>query len=238
MRSPAYFANRIARRLASVEQAWITAKWKRQFRKELCRFEAPYKLHVGCGHVKLQGWINIDIAVAPEVADVHWDITRPFPIEGASCSHIYHEHLLEHLSVDRAVLFLRECVRLLAPGGIMRVAMPSLAYVVGKYSSETWHDQDWLTWPQYQFIRTRAEMINVAFRWWDHRWLYDREELARRLCDAGFASFRCFDFGKSEDPQLINLETRKDSKLICEAVACPLAQTERRVPLGATDTLY
>ncbi len=119
--------------------------------------------------------------------------------------------------MEAAVNFLQECNRVLQFGGIMRIAMPSLEFVIQKYNSEDWRSgQDWLTWPEYQFIQTRAEMLNIALRWWGHQYLYDREELYRRLQEAGFEKIRDVEWGMSDVSELINRETRKDSLLICE----------------------
>lgn len=60
-------------------------------------------------------------------------------------------------------------------------------------------------------------MLNIAFRWWGHRWLYDREELHRRLGEAGFDRLEDVAPGQSTRPELRNLETRPDSLLVCEA---------------------
>src|SRR5439155_26459636 len=46
------------------------------------------------------------------------------------------EHLLEHLTLDEGRAFLSDCRRLLMPGRIMRVAMPSLDVLCKKYSSD------------------------------------------------------------------------------------------------------
>jgi predicted SAM-dependent methyltransferase len=175
------------------------------------------KLHIGCGTVKMDGWINIDANIRPGVTDLQLDITKGLPYEDNSCSLIYHEHVLEHLPVEAAVNFLQECYRVLQTGGTMRIAMPSLEFVIEKYSSEDWRSgQDWLTWPEYQFIQTRAEMLNIALRWWGHQYLYDREELHRRLREAGFEKIKDVEWGISDLSELLNRETRKDSLLICE----------------------
>lgn len=59
-------------------------------------------------------------------------------------------------------------------------------------------------------------MLNIAFRWWGHQWLYDQEELHSRLWEAGFSIIRDVEWVNSDIPELRNLETRKDSLLICE----------------------
>jgi predicted SAM-dependent methyltransferase len=90
---------------------------------------------------------------------------------------IYNEHLLEHLDVESGLRFLRECCRVLQPNGILRVAMPSLESAVEHYQAGSWRDQSWLRLPENQFIRTRAEMLNVFFRAWGHQWIYDRDSV-------------------------------------------------------------
>lgn len=172
------------------------------------------KLNLGCGEVHYPGWLNIDIEPG---ADIVIDITRGLPWDDGAVGYIYNEHLLEHLPPEQGVELLRECHRVLAPGGVLRVAMPDLDYLVFK-SMWDWRDQDWLTWPQFGFIQTRAEMMNISFRWWGHQWLYDEEELARRFRESGWQEFRRVEWGQSDHPTLCGKETRKDTKLIMEAV--------------------
>ncbi len=175
--------------------------------------EALPKLNLGCGEVHYPGWLNIDIEPG---ADIVLDITSGLPWDNESVGYIYNEHLLEHLPPEQGVELLRECRRVLAPGGVLRVAMPDLDYLLYKATWD-WRDQDWLTWPQFQFIQTRAEMMNISFHWWGHQWLYDEEELARRLREAGWDAFRRVEWGVSEHPALCDKETRKDTRLIVEA---------------------
>jgi predicted SAM-dependent methyltransferase len=101
--------------------------------------------------------------------------------------------------------------------GVLRVAMPSLDELLEKSCQGAWRDQEWLKRPEYQFIKSRAEMLNIAFRWWGHKWLYDREELHRRLAEAGFTKVVDARWGRSECGSLRNLENRLDSLLVCEA---------------------
>ncbi|MGZ3406786.1 MAG: class I SAM-dependent methyltransferase [Polyangia bacterium] len=187
-------------------------------RTERYTFDPPYKLHLGCGTVRFDGWINIDADPKLDTVDLRWDLGRSIPVGDGTCRLLFSEHLLEHLPPDRGVAFLKECRRVLQPGGVVRIAMPSLENILAKAVSEDWRDQDWLRWPEYQFIETRAEMINIAFRWWGHQWLYDREELHRRLREAGFEQIHDVERGQSAHPELRERETRLDSLLCAEAV--------------------
>lgn len=197
----------------------LAARLRRAAERRLSNFPAPYMLHLGCGSVHFAGWINIDRSPSDSIVDISWDVCNPLPLPDRSCSLLYHEHLLEHLTSVEASAFLSDCRRLLMPGGVMRVAMPSLEELCQKYFSDDWRAQEWLRRPEYQFIERKAEMINIAFRWWGHQWLYDREDLHYRLREAGFSEVRSLSWGQSEQPELRNRETRPDSLLICEAIA-------------------
>jgi predicted O-linked N-acetylglucosamine transferase (SPINDLY family)/predicted SAM-dependent methyltransferase/GT2 family glycosyltransferase len=193
--------------------------------------EKPYKLHIGCGQNIFTDWINIDIEENHPQIDLLCDVRNGLPFENESCSFIYNEHVLEHLTAEEGVYFLQECKRVLQPGGILRVAMPNLEYIVEHYKSENWRNQDWLKWPEYQFIQTRAEMINICFRWWEHKWLYDFEELNRRLLEAGFYNIKTAEWGESTIPEFQHRETRGDSLLIIEAEVASLKLDLKSIPL-------
>jgi predicted SAM-dependent methyltransferase len=188
-------------------------------RETLKKFKRPYKLNIGCGHVVFtDGWVNIDLRSAPNLIDISWNVSNKMSfLDNDSCEFIYNEHFLEHLNIECAKIFLSESFRILEPGGIIRIAMPSLDLIIQKYCSEDWRNQSWLKLPEYQFIQTKAEMLNIAFRWWGHCWLYDQEELERRLKEAGFENIKYFSNGESDAIQLQNRETRDDSLLILEA---------------------
>src|SRR5258706_15895978 len=94
--------------------------------KQFHNFSLPAKLHIGCGTLRFDGWVNIDLERRPGIVDIQLDATQPFPFEDNSCQFIYSEHFLEHLTVEQGLHFLRECHRLLIPGGALRIAMPSL----------------------------------------------------------------------------------------------------------------
>jgi predicted SAM-dependent methyltransferase len=173
------------------------------------------KLHLGCGTVHLPGWVNIDIETSQ--ADLTLDITRGLPLPDGSARLIYHEHVMEHITIDEAKTCLKDWFRLLEPGGVLRIATPDLAYVVERYSGD-WRNQAWLRLPEYAFIQTRAEMLNTSLRWWGHQYLYDEEELRRRLREAGFETVRRCALGESPVDELARLETREDSLLILEGV--------------------
>jgi len=79
-------------------------------------------LHLGCGSVHKPGYTNVDVRDTPAVDVVHDLEDTPWPWDDNSARRIVAEHIFEHLhSVEGA---LRECARLLEPGGRLKVVWP------------------------------------------------------------------------------------------------------------------
>ena len=175
------------------------------------------KLNLGCGDVRVDGWVNIDLE--SEKADLKRDLRDPLPYEDDTVDFIYSEHLIEHLNLNEGLKLLSECRRVLRPGGVLRIATPDLDYVVFKYFF-FWKRQDWIKKYGYGGLRTRAEMLNLVFREWGHQYLYNSEELKRRLREVGFEKDKISPqkINRSKYAELKNRETRKDSKLTIEAI--------------------
>lgn len=179
------------------------------------RTQQPKRLHVGCGKNRFVDWINADIT---PTADVIVFLEKRLPFSDETLDRVYSEHVLEHVPYETGLFFLKEAYRTLRSGGCIRIAVPDLEDLVAGYHNRDWKRFDWVNWPEHAFISTRAEMINIAFRWWGHMHLYDQEELERALIEAGFYQIVFVENGQSEHEDLRGIETRLDSKLIAEAV--------------------
>ncbi|HKQ03911.1 MAG TPA: methyltransferase domain-containing protein [Blastocatellia bacterium] len=110
-------------------------------------------VNLGCGHRYHPEWINIDTAPqAPGI--IKHDLSRGIPLADASSDAIYHSAVLEHFRRSDALTFLRECLRVLRPGGIIRVAVPDLEKLCQLYllkleaaldgDTIAVHDYDWI----------------------------------------------------------------------------------------------
>ncbi len=173
------------------------------------------KIHLGCGPVHLESWVNVDIdrAVKP---DIRVDLRLGFPAPPSSVAFVFSEHVFEHLSLEDGMQVFSDLRRALLPDGVMRIAMPDLRYVVDRYLGD-WRNQAWLQDPAFGIIDTPARMLNFALRSWDHLYVYDLDDLTLRLNEAGYKEVTRQQWGQSEHAELRGLERRPDSLLIVEA---------------------
>lgn len=172
----------------------------------------PIYLNIGCGNVKLPNFVNIDREAG---ADVQCDVTQGLPYADATVDGIYSEHFIEHLAQKDILGFLRECRRVLKPGGRVRIATPDLAALVTEYANNDWR-QPWLDKYGYAWVKNRAEYMNLSMREWGHQWLVDEEELSRLADWAGLTQARRCALNESTDAHLARLETRTESTLVME----------------------
>ena len=207
----------LSRIFRKLRKEWMIRHYRRLFSKQT----EPIRLNIGCGTDYKEGWINIDNNSDHNITrlDLNWDLRHYLPFPNDSVDFIFNEHFLEHLTVEQGKNAIREFLRVLKPGGVLRIAMPDLDKTVAEYYNEDWKNTPVIKNFGLDFIQTRAERINISFRWWGHQWLYNYEELERRIREAvpGVTVIQC-ELRKSEHPDLRNLETRDESTLIAEVI--------------------
>jgi predicted SAM-dependent methyltransferase len=143
-------------------------------------------LHLGCGHRRIPGWVNVDLQPHPEV-DVIADVSRRLDFRDAAA--VYAEHLLEHLEIERGIRFLLEVHSVLAPHAWLRLSTPNLDWVWTTH----YHPQG-----QREEKRGEALLANRAFHGWQHRFLWNAELLAEVVQCCGFDHLRFCRYGESE----------------------------------------
>ncbi|HKY70317.1 MAG TPA: methyltransferase domain-containing protein [Nitrospira sp.] len=89
-------------------------------------------VNIGCGATWHPAWTNLD--VRPVSAQVRaWDVSHGLPFANEQVDACYASHVLEHLTREQAHALLIECLRVLRPGGIVRLAVPDLEGIVREY---------------------------------------------------------------------------------------------------------
>ena len=89
-------------------------------------------LNLGCGATFHPEWINLDAAPAAPAVRAH-DLAEPLPFPAGHFQAVYASHVLEHFAPEDGLRLLRECLRVLAPGGIVRIVVPDLETIARTY---------------------------------------------------------------------------------------------------------
>ena len=149
------------------------------------------KLQLGAGDNVLPGWLNTDLHGYRRADElVLLDVRKPFPLPNASFDFVYTEHMIEHLTWTEGQSCLRECLRVLRPGGTIRLATPSLERLLGLYRGGEVAEH-YLRWA-VQTLEPEVDaalpgiVINNFFHSWGHRFIYDPGTLEHALTTAGF----------------------------------------------------
>lgn len=122
-------------------------------------------LNIGCGSTFHPDWINIDV-VSTDDHVIEYDLRKGLPFDDNSLDVCYHSHVLEHLTRADGQQLIKECVRVLKPGGILRVATPDLEKIILEYKLlvdqadtgdlKAEHNYNWIMLELYdQFSRRR-----------------------------------------------------------------------------------
>ena len=204
------------------------------------------KINIGCGTNVLPGFDNIDNSPSAFLArhpslkwllfktgvlscrqyEIEWpknilwqDASKRLAYGSGSVDKIYSSHFLEHLPYDKALGVLRECRRVLKPGGIFRLVVPDLLYHAKKYVEETERllaaDSEMMRDPHDKFLYSVFGKYLTGARS-AHCYMYDWPTLKILLPEIGFKEVTRRTFQDSADPELAALDNRPKDSLFVE----------------------
>jgi SAM-dependent methyltransferase len=187
------------------------------------------RLHLGCGRNTPEGWVNVDYALGARLAQwrawryinnrvgffsLEWsdkiylhNLLKPLPWDDNSINAVYTSHTLEHFDREGGLRLLRECHRVLMPGGTIRIIVPDLrayvaSYAEGKIGAEYFVEALGLAHGRGQGFARDFFSFFIGF---PHRCMYDAESLNRILINIGFVSAPRAGFD-SDIPDITSIE--------------------------------
>jgi len=177
--------------------------------------KTSYRVQFGCGLCSPEGWLNYDSSPTLRLQRVpilgslvpsgpygrfpasvrYGDIVKGLPLHDNAAELLYCSHVLEHLSLTDLRVALRNCRRVLGPGGTFRLVLPDIEYLAKQYCNDECSEA------AIRFMddtllgrKTRPRGVGGVVRDWlgnsRHLWMWDYKGLAAELRDAGFTSIR------------------------------------------------
>ena len=201
------------------------------------------RVNVGCGMTPTPGWLNLDnswsvrlartpagrllggrraFAEAVRQHNIRYAEALALPVADGAARIVYSSHMVEHLDRGEARAFLAEALRILAPGGAIRLVVPDVGKAVADYQRHG--DADRLVGgllmsrPRARGFKAKLAEVSVGFR--DHRWMYDAQSLCRVVGEAGFRDVVALPPGETRlvDPGALDLAERDDESCYVEGV--------------------
>lgn len=211
LRGPAAANPRLRRSLEELVREWRLAAATRGGARAFAALGAArgLKLHLGCGGDLRPGWINVDASLAPPApvpgaVYINHDLRGGLPLPDGSASLVYSSHFFEHLEADSGLGLMRECHRVLAPGGRFRIALPDLRRAFRAYLERDHGYFDLIEGTRLvpglePHQRTLVDFVNYGvYQYGEHKVIYDEEKLVALLTEIGFRAAAA----SAHDPEL------------------------------------
>jgi predicted SAM-dependent methyltransferase len=191
------------------------------------------KINIGCGLSGIHGWHNLDNSPTITLARIpllnrllktpawprdvqHYDVRKGFRFPNGSVRYIYSSHTFEHFTYEESLAIAKECFRVLAPRGILRVVVPDLGLIVREYLADTQPlaAQHFLS--RLGLNHSFHDMVHPGS---NHSQMFDAKALVHLLRTAAFNEVEVSMYRQSAIPEIdqIELEVRRNESLYVEA---------------------
>ena len=205
------------------------------------------KLNLGCGHITINGYINIDSGWNVLFSKIPW-IKKPlyklgiFPegmlydldksiirmnlpsglrkFKDNSADRIFTSHFIEHVTPKDSTFTLRECFRILCPNGLIRIVLPDALLWAKAYVANT---EACIRDNQSSEEHRNTMFHSVAGGYQtghknSHRFMWDIPSMKYNLEKIGFQQITVCSYRSGKDPEMYNADNYPDASFFIEAV--------------------
>ncbi len=177
--------------------------------------KAKRQLHLGSGMSCPEDWVNVDMIAGDMRLNLSWDL----PFEDNSMELVYAAHTFEHLSYNTSVRrLIKEIHRVLAPGGVVRIAVPDMeaytrAYIEKNTAFFEAYERarpEFGSMAGYKTPMSKVMMMaGSAIKpsgWFEHKMGYDFETLSQLFIDGGYSTCKRSKFEASTHEELVKID--------------------------------
>lgn len=170
------------------------------------------KLQIGAGDSNPVGWLNTDIE--PTDKQVYLDATKRYPLPDGSLQYVFSEHVIEHVPWEGGLATLKECYRVLAPGGKVRIVTPNLTKFIELLFGTADETQRFIETKLRYYYKwpitpvPEAYIFHRELRDFGHQFLYDPATLRKTFELAGFKQITEHGVTEKTDPVFQEAELR------------------------------
>ncbi len=209
------------------------------------------KLNLGSGRRVILGWINVDIHPLIPISKIpgatwllfkfgvigegayrmKWpkntlwhDIRKGLPYDDNTADYMYASHFFEHVKEEEAEKILRECHRVLRPGGVLRIVIPDLELLAKKYVAGDKAFFEKIK-PGRHITGAFLDLLNFypsklsrrVISGQHHLWMHDFSSLSALLQKVGFGKIERKQFRETKIPDIPSFEVEIPFNLYVEA---------------------
>jgi predicted SAM-dependent methyltransferase len=145
---------------------------------------------------------------------LHHELDYGIPFNDNTVPAVFSSHFLEHVGHREAQKLLGECFRVLKPGGIIRIVVPSLDTEVQRIRQALERYEAGEITDIQPFVTTNV--VGYSNKYSNHRWMYNFTELRSALETAGFTQVVEQSYRKGRIPDVEKLDNR--GGLLVEAI--------------------
>lgn len=172
------------------------------------------RLNWGCGSHIAPGWINTDIK-KNEGVDLVADIRDGLPIASGALDYAVSVHALPELALPEQVPTLQELLRVLRPGGMLRLALPDLSKGIDAYLRG---DRAYFKVEDSAASSMGGRFVTHMLWYGYSRSLFTPDFAAELLAKAGFVDVAERPFGETGSgfPEIVELDNREQESFYIE----------------------
>lgn len=192
------------------------------------------KINIGCGLSGITGWQNLDNSPTIWMSRIptlnrllktpawprdvrRYDVRKGLPYSEGTVRYIYSSHTFEHFTRAESLAIAKECFRVLAPGGILRIVVPDLTLIVREYLTDASPQAAQTFLSRLSLNHSLQDLVHPGS---NHSQMFDAKSLVHLLHEAGFQQVEVSSYSRSAIPEIdkLELEVRRRESLYVEAM--------------------